>query len=485
MGQLKSAWELAMERTVVSPEEKRYKTIDQNEYYGYEQNDDLSIDFVKDWKHPDDKKQKLIENAIPIDLSEEEREGMNERAEEFFKRHDPEPEIDYEKGPKLMEVHWGGNFLDYGGFARLNRSMVFGLSDRNVVVKTEVQSYINDINEATRTRIQEMSKVKINPRAPKVVGVTMPMDISHTGYKIIYTMIETSNKIHKDYAEKLNLFNEIWVPSHYAKDMFIKSGVRSRIEIIPLGVDPTRYRPQESIMDFGQDLKAFKFLSVFKWSYRKGYDILLRAYLEEFSSQDDVSLLLMSRDLSNLKDSGVEKMIEDFQVVVRGVGKAEEDLPHVALYPEKVPERDMPKIYNACNCFVLISRGEGFCLPYCEAAACGLPVIGSNCTGQTEFLTHDNSYLIDPEDYQESNLTGSFTGMAKMSRFYEGQEFPVFGAEAIKETRKAMREVFEGSETVNQKAKKLRENVVKNFRWEQTLDKVFNRLQDIYEEQGL
>lgn len=504
MSRLKSSFELAMERTIITPEDRRYREIDDNEYYGYEYEYDnkSDVDFVKDWQYP--VSNKLVKDAIPIDL-EEDNEDEDEIIEEdimlqqndFFKKHESksvdggvlDSQIDSLSNPEQainkLEVHWGGNFLDYGGFARLNRSLVFGLSDRDVVVKTEVQPYINDINNATKAMIQEMSKVKINPKAPKVVGVTMPMDISHPGYKIIFTMIETSDGIHNDYVEKLNLFNEIWVPSHYAKSIFEKSGVRSKIYVIPLGVDVSRYKPSDSIMDFGQDFNSFKFLSVFKWSYRKGYDILLKSYLEEFSSDEDVSMLLVSRSLSNLRDSGTEKIIEDFQSVCSGIGKSEEELPHVALYSEKIPEFDMPKVYNACDCFTLISRGEGFGLPYCEAAACGLPVIASNCTGQTEFLKEDNSYLINPEGYAESNLTGHFTGMAKMSRFYEGQKFPVFNENSIKKIRKVMRCVYENKEESRKKAEKLRSDVVNNFRWDQTVDKVLSRLRDIYEEQKI
>jgi len=37
------------------------------------------------------------------------------------------------------------------------------------------------------------------------------------------------------------------------------------------------------------------------------------------------------------------------------------NLPHVVRYSKVTPEKDMPKLYRACDCFILTSRGEGGC----------------------------------------------------------------------------------------------------------------------------
>ena len=75
--------------------------------------------------------------------------------------------------------------------------------------------------------------------------------------------------------------------------------------------------------------------------------------------------------------------------------------PHVVRCSKSIPEKEMPSLYRACDAFVLFSRGEGLGLPYCEASLCGLPVIGTNCSGHSMFLNHDNSRLIDPDHYEK------------------------------------------------------------------------------------
>ena len=55
-------------------------------------------------------------------------------------------------------------------------------------------------------------------------------------------------------------------------------------------------------------------------------------------------------------------------------------------------QADMPRLYKRADAFVLPSRGEGWGRPHLEALSMGLPVIATNWSGPTEFLTQDNSY---------------------------------------------------------------------------------------------
>jgi len=485
MSSLKSAYDLACERVIGSKysPKKVYSEEEEEE----EEEVMTPIEFVVDFKRPGSVKDDREYSPAFIDQNPSERlpessleqeEGKEEGKEvekEGLEISVQEPEsIHYDE--RIMEVHWNGNVLDYGGFARLNRNMIFGLSNRNVRVKVDADPYMVQVNKTTQEMLEKMGRVEISPDAPKVFGCTVPLNFNHTSKKILYTMIETSKGVHLDYAGKLNMAHEIWVPTQHGKEILEASGIHPEIRVMPLGVDPQRYvAANNKPMNFGMSLRGFKFLSVFRWSPRKGYDILLKAFMEEFSSEEDVSLLLVSRPVSVVEELGEKQIVDGFNTIKVSINKPESELPHIALYNKPISERDMPKMYSLGDAFVLISRGEGFGLPYCEAAAAGLPVIASNCSGHSDYLKEDNSFLVDPDDYVVADRLSS---LGKLCRFYEGQIFPDFGRPAIEKTKEHMRFVFENYKEAQKKAKKLRSSIISNYTWDMAIDRIYNRLKE-------
>lgn len=102
MGNLKSAYELAQERIIAPKEDKR--------------NDSPKpfMDFI-DIPEFSDREDKMIES----------RETKSLQSEiDAIKVSRPE-KVTFDGKP--LEVCWNGHFLDYGGFARMNRAMAFGL----------------------------------------------------------------------------------------------------------------------------------------------------------------------------------------------------------------------------------------------------------------------------------------------------------------------------------------------------------------------
>jgi len=475
---LKTAWELASERIIASKYKKEVFRDEENE----------PVEFVTDFEFPGTKDEEGEFSKDFIEKSQTQFGGNKQKPQE------PNSEVNETGEIKVMqpeshtfhdlnlEVILNGNFTGYLGFDRVNRVIAFGLSNRNVKVKIEIEKYLNHINKSTREQLNILEKTEVSPDAPKIWGVTMPLNLSHTGKKIVYTMIETSEKAHKDYSGKLNLADEVWVPTNYGKQVLANRDIHIPDFVRPLGVDPSRYNEKAGIMDFGQVMRSFKFLSVFRWSYRKGFDLLLRAYLEEFNSSDDVSLLMVSRSVECLEDVGVQKIVEDFNAIKSSVNKSEEDLPHIALYTKPIRESVMPRVYGSCNAYVSLSRGEGFNLPIVEAASVGLPVIATNVTAHKDYLKPDNSFLIEPEGYVTANINGELSRMAKLCRFYEGQIFPNFHNKSLQQIREAMRYVYENYGEAEKRAKRLQSFIQNNYTWDMAVDRVYNRLVQVHKE---
>ena len=483
MAKLKSSYELACERVIVPRPNMEILDLEDDDPLG------KIPDFVECWKHPDGPQEHEIimlekDGSNGTESLITQYDSLNGKRPNSKKIEDPKCNKKWEV--KVQEsytinydnecpsVHWYGHFTSYTGFSRMNRAFAFGLSNKGIKVKVDNQKSEVNVNNETAKQIEIMGQANVKDTAPKIFGATIPLSMFHGGKKILYTMMETACILHPDYKGKLNLFDEIWVPTNFAKNLFKANGVHPPIKVMPLGVDTDRYTPERKTYNFKQDLNGFIFLSVFKWGYRKGHDILLKAFMEEFSASDDVTLLLVSRAEAFNHDPN--HIVNDFMGIRNGVDKSDEDLPHIALYDNEIPEKDMPNIYGSADAFCLISRGEGFGLSYVEAGASGLPVIASNCSGHSDFLNESNSFLVEPDGYVTAETNGTLNKLAKHCRFYEDQKFPNFGRDAIDQTKAHMRYVFENYNESLEKATQFREDLVENYTWEKAVDRVHKRV---------
>lgn len=66
------------------------------------------------------------------------------------------------------------------------------------------------------------------------------------------------------------------------------------------------------------------------------------------------------------------------------------------ILPGVIPEAELPALYRIADAFVFPSVKEGWGLVVLEAIASGIPVITSNQSPFTEFLSKTQALLIDP-----------------------------------------------------------------------------------------
>src|ERR1035438_8825669 len=101
------------------------------------------------------------------------------------------------------------------------------------------------------------------------------------------------------WAERYRAMDEVWFPARFFGEVLARAGVDERkMHRMGRGLDASLYRPGATPMAIPQS-RGFNFLSVFDWHYRKGPDLLLRAYLSEFRGDEDVALILKVYQINN------------------------------------------------------------------------------------------------------------------------------------------------------------------------------------------
>ena len=251
--------------------------------------------------------------------------------------------------------------------------------------------------------------------------------------------------------------DEVWVHTTFVRDAYLRSGVDpERVETIPLGVNPTWFHP--SVPPHGLRTRGtFRFLFVGGSLPRKGFDLLLQAYVAEFTRSDDVCLVI--------KDFHYGDVLGDF---VRSLGRRR-TLPEIHYTYGNTHHHELGGLYTACDCYVHPYRAEGFGLPILEAMACGLPVIVTGRGAALDFCTGELAYLIPATETP-------FPRRRWPRRLPTVQ--PVTWAEPDAHAlRRLMRHVFEHRDEARQKGALAAAHVRRHFTWRRTADAMIQRLE--------
>lgn len=271
---------------------------------------------------------------------------------------------------------------------------------------------------------------------------------------IARTTFET-DRIPDTWVPELNKFNEVWVQSAFNKESFISSGVKVPLRLIPNFFDTGQYNPQGPKLSL-PITESFAFLSVFDLKERKGYDVLLLAFLNEFSRKDDTALIIKIRD--NGKSDKVEELIAAHP-------KPNHEQPPVYMIDHMLSPSEMMGLYRTCDAFVLPTRGEGWGRPFFEAMLMELPSIGTNWSGHTDFMNDSNSFMVNVERLE------------KISHNENEQFIGHYWAEpSVADLQSKMRLVRSRRKTAREMGRRAREELLSKYSMGETAKKVIHEI---------
>lgn len=397
--------------------------------------------------------------------------------------------LDYFSDEKITPVMWSGPFMDAGGYANMNREIVFRLHNYHVITKVEIWPTAPQISPMGMAHISKYASFDFRriKTYPKIHSFTPHPIGRHNGRLILFTMMETET-LHPEFVRLCNKHtDEIWVPSRHNQKVFWEAGIRKDIYVMPLGIDETLYNINDSpngiIGDtsgltgivgrpIADGINSFRFLTLFGWSFRKGTDVLIKSFVEEFTDDDNVALIICARHFGS--PDPVHQNVIKSEVLRYVNGVRSRHHPQILLYPHVVPEQNMPSLYKMGHAFVHFSRGEGFSLPQIEASACGLPVVSCNNTGMSEYLTPDVAYLVETNEKEICNPE-----MHWISHFYHGQLFPKLGRDQIDQAKKHMRFVLNNYNLALKKNKSFKKLIFDKYTWSIATERVGKRIKEI------
>lgn len=322
-------------------------------------------------------------------------------------------------------------------------------STRNI--PTDIEDAQLGLPRLDPARPQDIGAVSILTDILADKALNLHEKVPNSIIKIAYTMFE-STEIPYNWATILNKkFDMAVVPDQFLVEVYKKSGVQIPIFVLPL---PLLLHDFLTLQKHKSCKKPFVFgLSGGFWE-RKNHMRALEAFAEEFGNNPDVMLRIHGRFgepeiINALANKIIEYNLSNVELIVKPYTRAE--------YLE---------FFSSLDCYVFLSKGEGFSITPREALACATPCILTNNTAQITICSsgavrvvpsnilvpafydchYDGSYgynYIDSLIQKNSMLNGQKSIDLDIDDLisrsgYVGYQFDC----SVKDARKAMRSVY-------------------------------------------
>jgi glycosyltransferase involved in cell wall biosynthesis len=251
--------------------------------------------------------------------------------------------------------------------------------------------------------------------------------------------------------------------SQYSSDIFLKNGVpSSKLVVVPHGVYREMFHP--GIPPFKlHTQKKVKLLHNAIPHHRKLHERVLGAYLEAFTGDDDVCLVLKTKFLQPAQDKPFEV---DVRAILEKLLKGRVNPPEIEVVTSFVP--DIGSLYTACDAVVSMSSCEGFWLPGLEALACGCVLIAPRHGGQLDFLNNDNALLVD---------TGEMKAPLSMQYWTHAPD-AIVGDPDMRHCAELMRRVYENPQAEKERIAEASKKTVEKFTWEAAAKQIMSLAED-------
>jgi glycosyltransferase involved in cell wall biosynthesis/SAM-dependent methyltransferase len=189
----------------------------------------------------------------------------------------------------------------------------------------------------------------------------------------------------ESWKQAFDYLDEVWVASD---QIYGAIAPRSPVPVvkIPLPVVVPRIMPYAR-RDLGVPEDDFVFLYMYDYhstAARKNPAGHIEAFKRAFPEPESgAALVLKCINAANLPEHHERVLL------------AAADRPDIRILDRYVSAQEKDALIGACDCYLSLHRSEGFGLTPAEAMYLGKPVIATRYGGTLEFMTTENSYLVD------------------------------------------------------------------------------------------
>jgi glycosyltransferase involved in cell wall biosynthesis len=215
--------------------------------------------------------------------------------------------------------------------------------------------------------------------------IDLSLQFGGAGYTILQTFWELPHAP-QAWAPILQKVDELWVPNTFVADAF-RPIFEGRITIVPTCVHVTKPEKKDLRKSVGLEDDRFYFIYSFDYyseSARKNPIGVILAFAYAFRDlETKVGLIIKTTGPGELNPT-VCQFLESVALLDK----------RIKVVNWSMARDEMNALIAACDCYISLHRSEGFGLGMAEAMALQKPVVGTDFSGNREFLTEETGFPI-------------------------------------------------------------------------------------------
>jgi len=248
------------------------------------------------------------------------------------------------------------------------------------------------VNIRRLVEVHQISVIQANWTIPQGIVAAVYKKLLNPKIKILLTSHGSDlNMSFGSLGKNLNRFvlknvDVLTVVSNSLREKAGELGHTKDIEVIPMGIDTTHFRPVEGTQSLKENLGIKKWMLLFVGYFNevKGIEYILRAMPEILKQHPETTLVLAGDGIlkSKLKEIVKELMMEK-AVIFTGL----------------VEQKRLPLYYSAADIVLMPSLSEGSPVVLPEALSCGAIVITSDLPIYREHIKDgENGFIVRQKD---------------------------------------------------------------------------------------
>lgn len=254
--------------------------------------------------------------------------------------------------------------------------------------------------------------------------------------------------INSGITTNINTFHYIVTPSSVNKEQLEECGVTRPIRVIPNYYDEDLLKKDNGFFDSIFDEKKYTFYTESTGIVRKNIGGILKYFLEEFTKEDNVRLLIKLNEIPKDRLLDIKKILKKYP-----------KKPEVIFLNKRLPKEYLYSLERGIDCYICLSHMEGFCIPLLNAIVLKKDVItlDTKISGYKDFVNKENSILLPTKEIDLLGTPDNTWIYSKESK-WEDTDYS--------EYKKALRKVFKGEYKFNKDqnySKYSQKNVMKEY----------------------